>query len=124
MAFGEHTYKALREGVIKSITEKFDPDWEVLVLGAWHGFIEDMREDIRVDFSEVDADGRHVTDKEDGEILLAVYLQNEWDIPHLGQKRPLSDILFEFADMDSVEETIRLLNNSIAAFKKKAGVEE
>lgn len=120
MAFGEHTYDALRKGVIKAITDKFDPDWDVLVLGAWEGFIADMQDDVYVDYTSVGLDGRHVT--EEDEILLVAHIECEWDIPFIGKKRPLSDILFEFYD-DWGEEFMPLLNNSIAAFKKKAGIE-
>ena len=123
MSSGQKMHAALIAAMKKGIVEHFELGWDGVAAAAYEGFIEDVRDDIKVRFALIELD--EATDKNpvDAEVKVVAYLNDEGDNPNIGREFQLSEILLRLCRFEGPEETLRLLNNSIAAFKKKAGIE-
>ena len=118
MSAGEKTYEAIRRGVIKSLTKSWNPNWDEFARPAYEAFIEDVRDDasVRCSWHIYSAEG---DERKDLEFEVEAFICDA-DAETLGKPKLLSDILVDFADGLDVEETERLIANSMAAFRKKA----
>ena len=123
MSNGEKMHTALIAAMKKGIVEHFELGWDGVAAAAYEGFIEDVRDDIRVTHAYIELDKETYRNPVDAEVKVVAYLSDEGDVPDISREVPLSEILSGLCDMEGAEETMRLLNNSIAAFKKKARIE-
>jgi hypothetical protein len=111
MSNGEKTYKAVRDSVLAAVIESFDPDWDALVGDAYNAFIEDLRDDIKVDVE--------IGEEADLEMTIQPYILDEAHAPDLGKPISLSDLLFDSVSMYGRDKAIQALNNTLTTFYAK-----
>lgn len=120
MSSGEKTYKALKKRVAEAITLNWNPDWFDFADPIYKAFIEDVKDDIRVEPAEVPRDEKTFKLLPDAEVMLIAWLNDRGNYPEIGTPSALSDVLVELLDQCDEEEFEILLANSIAAFRRKA----
>ena len=118
MSQGEKLYAGLRKAVTKSLTTDWDPDWFDIAKSAHAGFIKDMQDDAKVDYSWnlMSASNKK---RKNLEFELQIYIRDDEVRNELGKQRLLSDILVDFAKFLDAEEAERLVANSLTEFRKK-----
>ena len=115
MGSGNKMYDAIKEGVLNSLSD-FNPDWDTLANDAYEGFIEDLKDDVRVDIFSFEED-----ENTDEEAVLQAYIADDGDESCIGKSALLSDLLIDLAYITSREHAVRVLSNSVAAFQAKLG---
>jgi nicotinamide mononucleotide adenylyltransferase len=123
MSQGEKLYAGLRKAVTKSLTTDWAPDWFDIAKSAHAGFIKDMQDDAKVQYSWnlMSASNKK---RKNLEFELQIYIRSDCHRDdevrnELGKQKLLSDILVEFAKFLDAEETERLVANSLTEFRKK-----
>lgn len=119
MSGGEYTYDGMREKIIKSLTDDWEPDWQVFAEEAFKGFAKDLHDDLCIMALSWFINKETGKAEEYKEITLECHISGMDDPPFIGHKHLLSDILLDHACDQGIESTERLLAESIAAFRVK-----
>lgn len=120
MSEGEHTYNGMREKIIQSLTDSWEPDWHVFAEEAFKGFVKDLHDDVDIMALSWFMNKETGKPEEYKEITLACHIFNVDDPPFFGPKISLSDILFDHAEDQGMEATERLIAASLSAFRKRS----
>lgn len=113
MSNGAHTYEAVRTSLIKVLTEDFHPDWETLVGDAFAAFIEDVRDDARVDLDCPEFDEETEELRPGAEFEVRIFLNDE-SLETISKPQPLSALLIKAMRDCGPEDTLQLLSNTLA----------
>lgn len=119
MSYGEHIYEAMRKNIIKSLTKNWAPDWEAFAKPAYIGFVRDINDDLEIYCPSIRPRKGAKGLPKNAEVLLQAYISDDQDLPGLGPKKLLSDVLVNMAESQGIEDAEMLIANSIAAFREK-----
>jgi hypothetical protein len=119
MSYGEHIYEAMRKNIIESLMKVWEPDWRAFAKPAYIGFIQDISDDLRIHCPSIRPEKGNDNLPKDAEVLLQAYTADDQDLPGLGEKQKLSDVLVDMAENQGIEDAEMLIANSIAAFREK-----
>lgn len=102
-------YEALRKSFIDSLAHEWHPQGDGFFDGVRNAFIEYFKDDVRI---------WPVTEGRE-ELMIQAYINDSDEFPDIGKEEPLSRILVFYSEEHGVEETERVVANSMAAFRKK-----
>lgn len=107
MSNGEQTYAALKAGVLKTLIDSFNPDWDSLARDAYIAFIKDAQDDTKLEIYSN-------TNDPDTELVVQAYILDEEDARDLCKPLLLSDMLLDAIWTYGKEDALRALNLSLA----------
>ena len=119
MSYGEYIYKAMRKDIIKSLVKNWEPDWEDFAKPAYIGFVKDINDDLEIYCPSIRPEKGAEELPKDAEVLLQAYLSDDQDLPGIGPKKLLSDVLVDMAEGQGIEDAEMLIANSMSAFREK-----
>jgi len=119
VSYGEYIYKDMRKNIIKSLVKDWDPDWQAFAKPAYIGFVQDINDDLEIYCPSIRREEGAEELPKDAEVLLQAYLSDDQDLPGIGPKKLLSDVLVDMAEGQGIEDAEMLIANSMAAFREK-----